>query len=175
MPLPVGNVDLGVVDLYRPVINRLHAESPWRYAFDHCEELKTVIETFQQGRLLRPEDTYDFIQQLYPEQLNSLLGSIFSSIRPNLDVFAKAQYLIVSKTLEEQSSNCFLKFINITHRTVIDMGIAIPDQDLDQIIATVLPQVRPEFTVAVTNDLLVHIIPLFHTYEKLLAFISFLT
>lgn len=76
--MPGGNseVNLELIEAYRPLMNRFPAESSPQHLFNFFEELNPIIRTGRLGILPGPDEAHDFICQLYPQQLEALLNSI---------------------------------------------------------------------------------------------------
>lgn len=140
MPMPIVNVDLGLgaVDFYRPIINQLHEESPWTYAFGHFEELRSVIQTCHTGRLLGPDSVYDLIQQLRSEQLAALVNSMFESVHSSAPLPASQQFLLLGRELLRESSNCMGGLENMATHIATIRGIDISNQFVDDSLPALL-------------------------------------
>ena len=71
-----GGVNLGLIEAYRPLMNRFPAESSPQHLFNFFEDLNPIIRTGRLGLLPGPDEAHDFICQLYPQQLEALINSI---------------------------------------------------------------------------------------------------
>lgn len=135
-------VDLSLIDFYRPVVTQfLPVESEWTHLFGHFEELGSVIRTCRGGHLLGSQESYEFIQQLYPGQLRTLLDSLLGTFRINTPV-VREHCIIFSRELLQESSNCLSTLKDIAQNMSAVRGIDISDQLLDESFPALVALVR---------------------------------
>ena len=175
MPMPIVNVDLGAVDFYRPIINQLHEESPWAYAFAHFEELRSVIQTCRTGRLLGPDSTYDLIQQLHSEQLATLVNSMFESVHYNAPLPVNQQFLLLGMELLRESSNCMGGLENMATHIATIRGVDISNQFVGDSLPALLEgfNLPPDLERFYANELLQNTGRLYIKYTDLLTFLHY--
>lgn len=173
--MPIVNVDLGAIDLYRPIINQLHEESPWAYAFSHFEELGSVIQTCRTGRFLDPDSIYELIQQLHSEQLTSLVISMFRSAHNSAPLWANQQFLFLSGELLRESSNCMGGLENMATHIATIRGIDIAAQSVGDSLPTLLGgfNLPPDLERFYANELLHNTGRLYVKYMGLLDFLHY--
>lgn len=131
MPGGSGGVDPGMIEVYRPLIAQLPAESSWNYLFEHYKELNNVIQTSSRGQLLGAEEAYDLIQQLYPRQLGSLLDSVLLNFGLNAPEITE-QCAIISRHLLFGSHGLLITLEEVAQGISFLGGIDVSNQPLDE-------------------------------------------
>ena len=114
-----------------PLIAQLPPESNWTYLFEHFEELDDVIRTCRRGRLLGAYEAYEFIQQLYPIQLNSLLESVIMNFRFNAPEIAEP-CTVISRELLLENNRLLITLGDVARGISLIRGIDISNQPLDE-------------------------------------------
>lgn len=109
-----GNVNLGMVDIYRPLVNQLPVESV--DLFRHFEELGQIIQTSRLGRLPGPDEAYGLIAKLHPERLNSLINPLVEGYtRLGYDPIIQARLAYCYTELLRENTACLTALTEITH------------------------------------------------------------
>lgn len=174
--MPVGSerVNLELINVYRPLINQLPVESSWVYLFANFEELGSIIQTCRGGHLLEPEEMYEFIQQLYPEQLQCLLDSLIGTLRSNNPEVTQ-QCILLSRELLEESTNCVNTLGEITRNIGLVRGIDISNRPLEEIFPALLRELPFSYEVerVYAIQILLKTEMLYARYARLFPFLYF--
>jgi hypothetical protein len=130
MPGGNGAVNHSIIEVYRPLLAQLPAESNWTHLFAHFEELDEVLRTSRSGQLLSAPDAYELIQQLYPIQLKSLLDSVVITFGPNAPEITE-QFTVISRQLVLRSNELLFTLEEIARWISFIRGIDISNQPLE--------------------------------------------
>lgn len=173
-----GGVNLGLIEAYRPLMNRLPAESSSQYLFNYLEDLDPIIRTGRLGLLPRPDEAHDFICQLYPQQLEALLNSLADEgfVRAWPQVYQE-QFRDCSTALLQVNRDCLATVNNIAQSMSVlyDRNMAngrnMANLSLEETFSFLLENLNfsPEMERIYAEDLLRQTSRLFCEYNKILV------
>lgn len=174
MPGGSGAVNPGIIEIYRPLIIQLPAESHWTYLFAHFEELDDVLRTSRSGQLLDAQDVYELIQQLYPVQLKSLLDSVLITFGPNAPEITE-QSRVISRQLLFESRRLLMTLEEIAHGISLIRGTDISNQPLDESFPALVRglHLSPEVEIFYATRILLRTEFLYLEYSRLFALLHF--
>lgn len=130
--MPGDVVNLDIIDVYRPSVNRLPVESNIGYLFCHFEELGNIIRTSHLGRLPGPDEAYELIAQLYPEQLKSLIDPLVEGYaRIGADPIIQQRLAYCCTGLLRENMECLTTFAEITRSMSAVFFLTNPGCPLD--------------------------------------------
>lgn len=175
MPGGSGAVNPGMIEIYRPLMAQLPAESNWAYLFAHFEELDNVLRTSRSGQLLNAQDAYELIQQLYPVQLISLLDSVLMTFGPNAPEIITEQSTVISRQLLLESDGLLMTLEEMARRFSIIRGTDISNQPLDESFPALVRGLYlcPEAERFYATQVLLRTEPLYLQYGRLFALLHF--
>lgn len=173
-------VNLEMIEIYRPMMNRFPAESSSRYLFEYLVELRPIIQTSRLGLLPRPDEAHDFICQLYPQQLGILLSSIADEVSVHSwSLVDQEQFRNCSTALLQINGDCLATVNNIAQSmssVMYGRNMANDIILLEERFSFLLQNERnlsPEMTRIYAEYLLRQTSPLFRAYQRILVLLLY--